>query len=308
MARVRIATFNVENLFARYRFSSSQNPETAVRDGWKADSRRFDIHTPTSKRITAEAINVMRADILALQEVENLDTLKRFRSRFLKRGGYRGRRVYPYLALLDGNDPRQIDVAVLSRLPIVSATTWQHIWDSKRRSYVFSRDCLEVDLQMPDDSVLTVYVNHFKSMIGGRANTRQRRQRQVRKVKALVKARFGRDAGRHPFVIVGDFNDYTGTGSGVGNLVKWNQVENVVDRLPRDERWTHYFARRREYRQLDYILLSKALARRNPGLPHIERRGVPIRADRFAGERFRGVGRDRPKASDHCPVAMDLRF
>jgi hypothetical protein len=36
------------------------------------------------------------------------------------------------------------------------------------------------------------------------------------------------------------------------------------------------------------------------------RKGSPLRAERYTGERFIGVGRDKPKASDHCPVLMQL--
>ncbi|GAA0563056.1 hypothetical protein [Actinomadura livida] len=36
------------------------------------------------------------------------------------------------------------------------------------------------------------------------------------------------------------------------------------------------------------------------------RKGLPLRADRYPGPHFPGVGRDHPKSSDHCPVAMTL--
>jgi hypothetical protein len=32
------------------------------------------------------------------------------------------------------------------------------------------------------------------------------------------------------------------------------------------------------------------------------RKGTPLRADRYQGERFDGIRKDRPKSSDHCPV------
>lgn len=90
-------------------------------------------------------------------------------------------------------------------------------------------------------------------------------------------------------------------------------LENIVQtRIPNpDERWTHYYDKGKEYRQLDYILLSKALARA-PGnedaRPEIERRGLPRRAAKAGVRRFRGVGHDRPKASDHCPVVIEIRL
>ena len=242
--------------------------------------------------------------MLCLQEVEGLDVLKRFRSDYLG-----GRRAYPYGVVIDGNDPRRIDVAVLSKLPITSARTWQHLpfgsW------YVFSRDCLEVDVAMPDGSTLTVYNNHFKSMIGGRSQTKAKRVRQAQAVRDIVKGRFGTQAGQNgdQFIICGDFNDYRGTGSGISALTEWREVQDVVRRLPLDEEWTHYWNGGDEYRQLDYMLLSDSLARANPGThPTIWREGLPWRADRYDGPRYEGIGSSSPKASDHCPVTFDLAF
>lgn len=91
MATIRIGTFNVENLFARYKFNKDVDLKKVVIDGWRADQRHFDIYDDISKKITAQAILAANADVLALQEVENLDTLKRFRELYLG-----GRKAYPY--------------------------------------------------------------------------------------------------------------------------------------------------------------------------------------------------------------------
>jgi endonuclease/exonuclease/phosphatase family metal-dependent hydrolase len=109
------------------------------------------------------------------------------------------------------------------------------------------------------------------------------------------------------FIVLGDLNDYPGTGTALGTLLNHAHLVNVVDRLPNNiDRWTHYWAGGNEYHQLDYLLLSRALADRNPGLPVIERQGLPRRAGRYTGRRFPGVGNRSPKASDHCPLYMDL--
>ena len=207
MAKLRVGTFNVENLFARYKFNSNIDPLEAVRDGWDANQRHFTINDEDSKQITAEAIKALDADVLALQEVENLDTLKRFRQEYLG-----GRTAYPYVVSIDGNDPRLIDVAVLSRRPLVNIRTYQHLWLSSDQAFLFSRDCLELDVQLPGDKTITLYVNHFKSMLDkndpchGRQATRARRKKQADKVRQIVTDRFGPGGGQHPFIILGDFN------------------------------------------------------------------------------------------------------
>lgn len=313
MPRVRVATFNVENLFARFRFNSDVDPQEAVVDGWDANKTHFKIQDADSKHLTGQTIRATRADVIALQEVENLDTLKRFRSEYLD-----GSKSYPYVVGIDGNDPRLIDVAVLSKLPILHVRTYQHLRD--RNTYLFSRDCLEVDVQV-GDRTLTLFVNHLKSMLdkrdpaNGRRNTRDRRMLQARTVKRIVADRLGAQPGRKPFIVLGDLNDYLQTDAqgqtGIRGLVRWDQVENVVERLPQEERWTHYFpgggSLLEGYRQLDYLLLSRSLARANPtAVPEIVRQGLPTGATRYTGRRFPKVGKVWPKASDHCPVVIEL--
>jgi predicted extracellular nuclease len=180
----------------------------------------------------------------------------------------------------------------------------------RKRSFIFSRDCLEVDV-MFEEIVITLFVNHFKSMVGGRSRTRARRVTQARAVKQIVTDRFGPDPGRHPFIILGDLNDYMETDRygqpGIEDIVNWGQVENVVERLPIEQRWTHYYKRQKAYRQLDYILTSNVLSAKVKTV-EIERGGVPRRAAKYAGPRYRGVGEDYPKASDHCPLMVEIKL
>lgn len=312
MGTLRLATFNVENLFARWRFKANVDPADANARGWIVDQTQFEELGMDDKAITGAALREIRADVLCLQEVENVDTLKHFRAQALG-----GRSQYPYVAGVDGNDPRLIDVAVLSKLPITHVRSHQHLMDpSSPTASLFSRDCLEVDVEVgeAEKSTVTLFVNHFKSMIGGRAQTRGKRERQAGKVMDIIMERFGHEApGDHAFVVLGDLNDYlepNGNGSsGIDLLVGWDQLENVVARLPEDEQWTHYWAGGNEYRQLDYLLPSTSLARAAPApdaAPEIFRKGTALRATRYKGPRFPGIGLDKPKASDHCPVIFEL--
>lgn len=252
--------------------------------------------------------------MVACQEVESLETLRRFRSEFLG-----GSRAYRHALVIDGNDPRLIDVALLSRHPIVHLRSYMDLRTAAGTAELFSRDCLEADVQLPDGSTITLFVNHLKSMLDksdpehGRRNTAPRRAEQAAAVKRIVTDRFGSTPGDEPWIVVGDLNDYMETDAqgapAIGELVEWEQLENVVDRLPADQRWTHFFKGSGHlppgYHQLDYVLPSRSVAQRVQKV-EVMRKGQPLRADRYDGPRFDGVGRDKPKASDHCPVVIEL--
>jgi len=295
---VRVATFNCENLFARYRFRASHAPRRE--DGFTRNNLAYAGFSSDEKRITGAAIRETDADIICLQEVENLDVLDRFVSQYLNRMGYEHRVV------IDGNDPRFIDVAVLSRFPFVYLNTHRHERRASSNVSVFSRDCLEVDVNVRGRT-LSLYVNHFKSMMGGRGATRARRMEQARRVSAIVRGHWRPLQYQGNFIVCGDLNDYPQDNTSLGSLLRNRQLVNVVNRLPVSERWTHFYAGGNEYRQLDYLLVSRALAEENAGRePVIVRNGMPRRAARYTGARLRGVGENRPKASDHCPLAIDL--
>jgi endonuclease/exonuclease/phosphatase family metal-dependent hydrolase len=303
---VRIATFNCENLFARYRFKTEPDVDRISTQGWNINETLFDVLNDEEKRITAKAIKETKADVICLQEIEGLDVLKRFRNQRL--GGWKS---YPYAAVIEGNDPRLIDVAVLSKLPIIHVRSYQHVKETtSSRSFVFSRDCLEVDIDV-NGTLFTIFINHLKSMMGGRGNTHERRKLQAKHVRKIVTEVFGAQAGQHPFCIVGDLNDYPQTDehgpTALTKLTKWDQVENVIERLPEDEQWTHYYDDRDSYTQLDYILLAKGLESAVQSV-EIERRGLPRRAERYDGPRFPGVGENSPKASDHCALIVELKI
>jgi predicted extracellular nuclease len=312
---IRLATFNCQNLFARFKFNKNIDAQKAIKDGWLANQANFNIFNEEEKAITSEAIKATKANVLALQEVESNLTLKEFRNKFLG-----GRRKYPEYIVIDGNDPRFIDVGVLSTFPIGNIRTHIHEIDSSSNRELFSRDCLECDILIPSNSKikkLTLFVNHFKSMFeisdpcNGRKKTHKKRLAQANRVKDIVLERYPNGDG--DFAILGDFNDFIDSDSSISSLVKWKKVVNVTERLPIEEQWTEYWQGNKKcglgetFHQLDYILLSKSLAEQNAdAIPKIIRNGLPKKASRYHGPWFEGVGMTNPKASDHCPIVIDL--
>ena len=230
---------------------------------------------------TALAIRDAAPDVACLQEVDTLRTLKKFHHGYLRKYGELN---YRHRHLVDGNDPRGIDVAVMSRFKIDYATSYQDVTfadmgidpppggESANRP-VFRRDCLEVGIKR-DNMILPIFVCHFKSMSGDRDETRDKRFAEATTVRRIVEERFA-DQANPDWLIVGDLNDYTedeqgnpDTHHGLGPLFEDNFAVDLIKRIANPgDRWTHYWVGGRQYRQIDYILASTSLAEKNPSAP-----------------------------------------
>ena len=296
---VRLATFNVENLFARYNFNKNYKPVS--NDGFTINDLAFDIYDETDKEITAQALRKVNADVIALQEIESLPVLDAFNSKYLATMKYRHR------ILIDSFDPRKIDVAILSRFPIASVQSHRQERNASNAAWLFSRDCLVVTLDV-NGKELILYINHFKSMMEGRNETHERRKDQVDRVATILDERWQAKKYKGNFLVLGDFNDYPEGNSALTSLIQHPGLENVVKRLPQEDQWTHFYADSNEYKQLDYILLSKSLAQKNPNPPGIMRKGLSLSAKKYTGPRFPKVVEEERKASDHAPVFIDIEL
>ncbi|MBP0650238.1 hypothetical protein J8J40_24640, partial [Mycobacterium tuberculosis] len=65
-----------------------------------------------TRQMTAQAVRDLDADVLCLQEVDDLHALRYFHDHYLRRALDI---PYEHFALMQGNDRRGIDVAVMSR-------------------------------------------------------------------------------------------------------------------------------------------------------------------------------------------------
>jgi endonuclease/exonuclease/phosphatase family metal-dependent hydrolase len=262
--------------------------------GWSIDE--FGPISKSARRATAKVITENAPDVLALQEVENLFALLAFNQKWLQN-------AYPYAMVLDGNDLRGIDVGVLSKIPLGAMHTHRFEPEGSPPSgRTFSRDCLEVEILLTASTPFRLFINHFKSKIGGGA---ERRKEQAERVVALVKERYGAKMDGN-FAVLGDLNN-SPTAAELKVLVGNKALVDVVKtRLAAEDQWTHYYKKDRIAEQLDYILLSKRVAEKNPdAVPIIERRGLGTDIDYYEGKRFVQVTGTQG-ASDHCAVFIDL--
>ena len=297
---VTVGTFNLNNLFSRFNFEAQvdevveDDPDSGLTATYTFnDPERFKLRTyqgrlvhgknPADQDTIAARIAAMDLDVLCAQEVEDIDTLRFFAAQRLA-GRYR------FLTLLEGNDPRLIDLAVLSKLPLGPVVSHQHaVHPEDPAERVFSRDLLEVDILHPTKGtrLLTVFNNHLKSQfvpfdqdpVAGKQAADDRRRRQAETIERIVAARTRPDS---RYLIVGDLND-TPDAPTLAPFAASSQLQLVngltqptetrppkadTPPAPASGAWTHRFKQAGQpahYELFDQIWLSPALAARQTG-------------------------------------------
>lgn len=250
---------------------------------------------------TARVIAAVNADIQVLCEIEDRPSLVKFHDAVLKPillGT--GRDPYPYIMLIDGNDPRGIDVAIMSRFPVFDLTT--HVFDDPGAPPIFSRDCAEFLVEVPGlPKPCIVMANHFTSK-GSDPTGMNRRLPQANRVRAIVEGRS--QQGFSHVVVAGDLND-TPDSQSLNPLATWPSLSDAVAKFanqidPTGQRLGTYETGRE---QLDYLFMTSALGAIARGAG-IERRG------HFAPRTWKAfdtVTEKRLNASDHHAVWVDLK-
>lgn len=256
----------------------------------------------TATRMTARVIRDVGADILALVEVEDRPSLVRF-NRDLLAG------LYQHVMLVDGNDERGIDVAIMTRNNFDIESIHSNVDRADAEGLIFSRDCAEYKLRAPSGTRINVLVNHFKSQSGGGGAKRKRQAKAVREIVDNLTQR-----GEH-VVVLGDLNEGpAGPGSQAPNLARlFDDKSPLVDcySLPGFDvgsrpgtfdscGWRNRF---------DYIFISQSLQTQYAG-GRVFRKGLwGSRATRpTAWETYPEISASEEGASDHSAVVIELNL
>lgn len=197
----------------------------------------------------ARVLRAIDADVVALQEVENAGVLDDLADGHLPEAGYDER------IIVDGTDPRGIDVAFLTRLPVERFAS--HLGESfpspdRTTNYVFARDALELFVRAGGEVVIVTTV-HFISMHTDGSD--DRRLAEAMQVRRIVDRRI--ENGTEHVVVAGDLNDVP-TSPTLAALLDDGGLADVTTAVPSPDRWTFDF--RGDRRQLDYVLASPAMA------------------------------------------------
>jgi endonuclease/exonuclease/phosphatase family metal-dependent hydrolase len=238
-----VATFNVENFF-----DELDDPDH-LDDVYSA--------ADVAAKITAlgKALRQLKADVLALQEVENKPLLQQLNTQELATLGY------AHVHLFEGNDVRGIDLALLSRYPVPKAIS--HVNDHFKgvdgddTTYGFSRDCLEATIEPSPGRRLILLVNHLAATNWqNRAESIARREAQANRVREIVDQNLVAYPGAN-LAVVGDLND-TPDSKTIQLIRDGNPaLVDLLTLVPAAERYTTDFSGTKE--QFDYILVSPGL-------------------------------------------------
>ncbi len=270
---LRIAAYNVENMLDVFDDPYTEDEVTPVKPRKEIEA-------------VARCIAALKADVVAISEVENEHILRAMANDFLGDQGYR------YIAASGTNDGRGIRLGLLSKLPILSTTshTFRRFTQPESdRQYTFARDCWQVKLQVTDTQVLNVYVLHLKSRrdSAGDPGSGKWRLAEAMEVRRIVEAEMEAHPGEW-YVVAGDFND-TPDGAAVNHLLNAKHAGQplLVDlhaNIPPAQRITYLHE---PYRStIDYILACPPLAKRM----------IPKSNEIMSSQSLLG-------GSDHAPVA-----
>lgn len=234
-----LATYNVKNLF----------------DGIQNPGKRKEKPKPEAELIAlGEAIKRIDADVIALQEVEDIGVLTQFRNRYLKGSGYQ------HIVLEEANDSRGIDVAVLSRFKILDYKSHKDVRfrvPDKSQLEGFSRDLLQVKISAHSQYQFTLFVAHLKSHWGGKVADAKRKA-EADKIQAILND-FEKNNPQANYVLVGDFNDTPDQETLKSLLVPTSEFR-LYDCMSSELGKGIYTYHPQKYRsRIDYILLSQAM-------------------------------------------------
>ncbi len=260
---LRLATFNAEFLF------DGRDGDGQATFAWKDDPVLARAHRDSIARV----VRAINADVVMLQEVENLETLELLATETLSDMGYTA-------YLVNGRDTfTGQDVGLLSRLPVdeIGRTDERVPVGMTRQEYGVSKNMwARLDLGGIPTTLIGV---HFLARPDD-IERKPRREAQAEVIRRLVEQEMA--AGR-AVAVLGDFNDFdprvldrAGSAPITDVLATIQRagpgleddLRNVAADVPQSERYTAYYDRNRndeidagELSSLDHLLLSPQLYR-----------------------------------------------
>lgn len=253
-------------------------------------------------RNTARVLIDVQADVQAVVEAESRPALAEFNAQIIKA---LGGQPFRHVMLIDGNDTRGIDVALMTHEGYAIEMMRSHVDDRLADGApVFSRDCPEFLVATPSGQRLFVLVNHFKSKGYGRpSESDERRRAQAQRVKEICMALLAEGA---PHVaVIGDLNDTPGSLALAPLLAEGVMTDVFAHPAFDDGGYSGTYGLCNAGNKIDYLLLSPLLYER------VQTGGV-LRKGMWPGSRpprwpvYEEIIEPMHAGSDHAAVWVDV--
>ena len=251
---VTFATFNTFWLF------DDQQP---MKQWWLKQRGKNKQTYDEALTLVAKAISKTKADVIALQEIENLEVLSNLNKKLKNYNS-----SYKYLWISQtGDDFTGQNVALLSRHPQFKNSMVVTAYPKEIEYYLTEKDrgseretglskALRVDLEI-EKSVYSVFVFHLKSQSGG-INADQKRLAQATIVRRITQPLISQGEN---VLIMGDLNADRGSPS----LLRIRGFDDIYSGLYqpiysdkfKGDKWTYKYKGRAK--QLDHILISNSV-------------------------------------------------
>lgn len=178
-------------------------------------------------------LGALDADIVVLSEVEHADVVNELND--MELAG-----AYEHIAVIDGNDPRGIDVGVMSKIPLDEVIS--HKDDSFKKegtqapNYIYSRDALELHLTF-NGRPMVIFAVHYKAK---EMDNPDKRLAEAQHTRALADA-ITAAAPNTAIMIAGDFNDLPASPPYQATVGTTETYGNAAELVPMGDRWTFDF-------------------------------------------------------------------
>lgn len=237
------------------------------------------------RRAAVQLIAKEHPDVLAVQEMGDATVFARFRDD-LRTAGLN----YPYAELLECGR-REINLAVLSRFPVVSVQHHTNEWYSIGEARLpVARGFLDVELQVNSKYRFRLLTAHLKSKVYNPLGQTEMRRNEARLLNKAIR-RILEEKPDVNLLVAGDFNDdYNSvplrevSGKRGGTMTDLRPVDSAGDV------WTCFYAAGDGYSRFDYFFVSDGM------LAEVVREQTRVVRDPLTYE-----------ASDHRPVVAVFR-
>lgn len=264
--KITILTWNISNAF------------DVVDDPTKNDTIVSPEKYADKINLTAGVLKKYQPDFAALCEVENKKVLKEL----AERAGY------PYYYLEKGNDPRGINVALLSTQEVkYQSNKNQPTPYPGNPSYKFSRDCPSAEFETGSGNKFYLLITHLKSNFRDDGKSEMKREAQVKGILDIIENIYASQK-EEPFILLtGDLNSVRYS-SPLRILEKSGLY--ILNYLEKQEKFYTYIYKK-EKQDLDYMVVNRKLYKK------MKKRKLSSIQDKMV-----------KSVSDHFPILLEFEL